>query len=41
MVNKYAHLSGEYLAKYSNVVTFLTQKGNQTEKKCHLPILTS
>lgn len=28
MVNKYAHLSGEHLSKFSGVVTFLAQKEN-------------
>ncbi|ENM6467160.1 site-specific integrase [Morganella morganii] len=40
MVNKYAHLSGEHLARYSNVVTFLAQKENQAGKECHLSLLT-
>ncbi|MDE1479414.1 site-specific integrase [Xenorhabdus bovienii] len=40
MVNKYAHLSGEHLAKYSGVVTFLTQTDKCSSQKQHLKLLT-
>ncbi|SFU85992.1 Phage integrase family protein [Xenorhabdus koppenhoeferi] len=40
MVNKYAHLSGEHLAKYSGFVTFLTQEENGISQKQHLTLLT-
>ncbi|WP_237388035.1 tyrosine-type recombinase/integrase [Xenorhabdus sp. Sc-CR9] len=40
MVNKYAHLSGEHLAKYSGFVTFLTQEEKSISQKQHLTLLT-
>ncbi|CDH32864.1 hypothetical protein XBI1_2280013 [Xenorhabdus bovienii str. Intermedium] len=40
MVNKYAHLSSEHLAKYSGVVTFLTQTDKCSSQKQHLKLLT-
>ncbi|WP_406706629.1 site-specific integrase, partial [Sodalis sp.] len=38
MVNKYAHLSGEHLSKFSNIVTFLAQEdfSNRTAAKTSL-----
>ncbi len=40
MVNKYAHLSGEHLAKYSGFVTFLAQEEESNSQKQHLTLLT-
>ncbi len=40
MVNKYAHLSGGYLAKYSGAVTFLTQPDNYDSQQQHLRLVT-
>lgn len=41
MVNKYAHLSGEHLAKYSNTVTFLTQKNIESSYPPKLTVISS
>ncbi|WP_337944431.1 site-specific integrase [Xenorhabdus khoisanae] len=40
MVNKYAHLSGEHLAKYSGAVTFLAQPDNYDSQQQHLRLVT-
>ncbi len=39
MVNKYAHLSGEHLAKYSNAVTFLAQANIENSHSPKLSIV--
>nr|WP_282561198.1 site-specific integrase [Providencia rettgeri] len=41
MVNKYAHLSGEHLAKYSNTVTFLAQANIENSYPPKLSIVNS
>ena len=40
MVNKYAHLSGEHLARYSNTVTFLSQGENGNSHKPKLSLVS-
>lgn len=40
MVNKYAHLSGDHLAKYSDAVTFLAQDENKGANAPRLKLVT-
>ncbi len=39
MINKYAHLSGEYLSKFSGIVTFLAQDTGSTNDAVRLHIV--
>ncbi|MDU1573211.1 MAG: site-specific integrase [Pantoea sp.] len=40
MVNKYAHLSGEHLSRFSGVVTFLAQEGNYESESGRITLVS-
>ncbi|CAB1215086.1 hypothetical protein FB6_1623 [Serratia marcescens] len=40
MVNKYAHLSGEHLNKFSGIVTFLAQGTESTNDASRIPLVS-
>lgn len=40
MVNKYAHLSGEHLSKFSGIVTFLAQDTESTNDAVRISLVS-